>query len=166
MFSKKILLSIAVVTALSTGCASIVTKSSYPVTINSMPSEAKIEITDKKGIVVYTGYTPSTVKLKAGSGFFGKARYQVKFTKEGYESKVSPIEFKLDGWYFGNILFGGFIGMLIVDPATGAMYKLETEFVNETLIKSSSTTATNPELKILSMNEIPTEWKKHLVQMN
>lgn len=30
----------------------------------------------------------------------------------------------MDGWYWGNILFGGLIGMLAVDPATGAMYKL------------------------------------------
>ena len=30
----------------------------------------------------------------------------------------------MDGWYIGNILFGGLIGMLIVDPATGAMYNL------------------------------------------
>lgn len=31
----------------------------------------------------------------------------------------------MDGWYIGNLLFGGLIGMLIVDPATGAMYKLD-----------------------------------------
>jgi hypothetical protein len=30
----------------------------------------------------------------------------------------------MDGWYIGNILFGGVIGFLIVDPATGAMWKL------------------------------------------
>lgn len=31
----------------------------------------------------------------------------------------------MDGWYMGNLLFGGFIGFLIVDPATGAMWKLD-----------------------------------------
>jgi len=124
-------------TMLLSSCASIVSKGSYPVSINSAPSEAKILIKDKKGIEVFSGQTPATIKLRAGSGFFGKARYQVTFSKSGYDTKTVPVEFKLDGWYFGNILLGGLIGMLIVDPATGAMYKLETEFLNETLIQST-----------------------------
>jgi len=142
--------------------ASIVSKSSYPISINSTPSEAKISITDKKGIEIYSGNTPATLKLKAGSGFFGKAQYQVKFKKNGYDSKTVPVHFKLDGWYFGNILFGGVIGMLIVDPATGAMYKLDTEFLNETLTKSVAN-IDKEELKIYSINGIPVEWNNHLV---
>ena len=35
---------------------------------------------------------------------------------------------RLNAWYWGNILFGGLIGWLIVDPATGAMWKLKDEF--------------------------------------
>ena len=30
----------------------------------------------------------------------------------------------MDGWYIGHILFGGLIGFLIIDPATGSMWKL------------------------------------------
>ena len=105
------------------------------------------------------------MKLKAGSGFFGKAHYQVKFTKDGYDTKTIPVNFKLDGWYFGNILFGGVIGMLIVDPATGAMYKLDTEFLNETLSKSTASIDTT-ELKVYAINEIPTEWSQHLVKVS
>lgn len=149
----------------ATSCASIVSKSSYPIAINSTPSEAKISITDKKGIEIYTGQTPANLKLKAGSGFFGKARYQVKFEKEGYDTKTVPVEFELDGWYFGNILLGGIIGMLIVDPATGAMWKLETEFINETLIQSTASLENNKELKVYALNDIPTEWKEHLVKI-
>ena len=145
-----------------TSCASIVSKSSWPITINSSPSEAKISIKDKKGIEIYTGNTPATLKLKSGSGFFSKARYQVTFEKVGYEKKVVPVEFKLNGWYFGNIIFGGPLGLLIIDPATGAMFKLETEFLNETLTKSVATADTK-ELKLLDINKIPTEWKNHLI---
>lgn len=145
-----------------TSCASIVSKSSWPITINSSPSEAKISIKDKKGIEIYTGTTPATLKLKSGSGFFSKARYQVTFEKVGYEKKVVPVEFKLNGWYFGNIIFGGPLGLLIIDPATGAMFKLETEFLNETLTKSVATADTK-ELKLLDINKIPTEWKNHLI---
>lgn len=152
-------------TFLFSSCASIVSKSSYPISINSAPSEAKIVIKDKKGIEIFSGQTPATLKLKSGSGFFGKARYQVTFTKNGYDSKTVPVEFKLDGWYFGNLLLGGVIGLLIIDPATGAMYKLETEFLNETLIQSTASVQ-NEEFKIYALNEIPSEWKNHLVQVD
>ncbi|MCF8274951.1 MAG: PEGA domain-containing protein [Flavobacteriaceae bacterium] len=147
---------------LFSSCASIVSKSNYPISINSSPSEAKITITDKHGMEVYSGNTPATVKLKAGSGFFAKAQYQVKFTKNGYDPKTVPVQFKLDGWYFGNILLGGIIGMLIVDPATGAMYKLDTEFLNETLAISTANLIKD-ELKVLDINEIPSDWSNHLV---
>tara|TARA_B110000503_G_scaffold82657_1_gene126197 strand:+ start:2115 stop:2615 length:501 start_codon:yes stop_codon:yes gene_type:complete len=165
MKNKITSLFLAVGILLLSSCASIVSKSSYPISINSSPSEAKIVIKDKKGIEVYAGNTPATLKLKAGSGFFGKAHYQVKFTKDGYDTKMVPVNFKLDGWYFGNILFGGLIGMLIVDPATGAMYKLDTEFLNETLSKSTAS-VDKVELKVYGINEIPTEWTEHLVMVS
>ncbi len=148
---------------LFTSCASIVSKSSYPISINSAPSEVQIVIKDKKGIEIFSGQTPATLKLKSGSGFFGKARYQVTFNKSGYQTKTVPVEFKLNGWYFGNLLFGGVLGMLIIDPATGAMYKIETEFLNETLLPTK-TTASN-ELRVYNIGEIPAEWKNHLVSL-
>jgi hypothetical protein len=147
---------------LLSGCASIVSKSNWPITINSSPTEAKISIKDKKGIEIYTGNTPATLKLKSGAGFFSKARYQVTFEKVGYDKKVVPVQFKLNGWYFGNIIFGGPLGLLIIDPATGAMFKLETEFLNETLTKSVASVDTK-ELKLLDINNIPAEWRNHLV---
>lgn len=152
-------------TMLFSSCASIVSKGSYPISINSAPSEAKIVIKDKKGIEIFSGQTPATLKLKAGSGFFGKARYQVTFSKAGYDTKTVPVDFKLDGWYFGNLLLGGLIGMLIVDPATGAMYKLETEFLNETLVQATANNQSNG-LKVYDLNEIPAEWKSHLEQVS
>ena len=149
---------------LFSSCASIVSKSTYPLSINSSPSNAKVSITDKKGKEIYLGNTPATVKLKAGAGFFSKAEYQVKFSSPGYDDKIVPITFKLDGWYFGNLLLGGVLGMLIIDPATGAMWKIETEFLNETL--SKSTASIDPEMKIMNINEIPENWKNHLVRVN
>lgn len=146
-----------------TSCASIVSKSTYPLTINSTPNNASISITDSKGQEIFLGNTPAVVKLKAGSGFFSRAEYQVKFSSPGYEDRVVPVLFKLDGWYFGNIILGGVIGMLIVDPATGAMWKMETEFLNETL--NSNTDSLNAEMKILNINQIPENWKEHLVAL-
>jgi hypothetical protein len=149
---------------LFSSCASIVSKSTYPLSINSTPSGATISITDSKGKEIYLGNTPAVVELKAGAGFFSRAEYLVKFSSPGYDVKIVPVLFKIDGWYFGNILLGGVIGMLIVDPATGAMWKIETEFLNETL--NQSTTSVSPEMKILGINEIPENWKEHLVKLN
>lgn len=153
-------------TILFSSCASIVSKSNYPISINSAPSEASIVIKDKKGVEVFSGQTPVTLKLGAGSGFFGKARYQVTFSKEGYNTKTVPVDFKLDGWYFGNILLGGVIGMLIIDPATGAMYKLDTEFINATLIPTSTASIQKEGLQVYALNEIPSEWNNHLIAVS
>ena len=160
------ILILGAVALLTSSCASIVSKSSWPIAINSTPSEAKISITDKKGVEIYNGYTPANIKLKSGSGFFSKARYQIKFTKDGYESKTVPVEFKLNGWYFGNILFGGFIGLLIVDPATGAMYRAENDAFNETLLKNANIGAVDkPSLKLIGINDLSKEQKEKLVKL-
>ncbi len=99
---------------LLSSCATIVSKRYYPIAINSDPPEAKIIVTDKKGIEVYTGSTPSVLNLKSG-GFFSKARYQVKFIKEGYYTKITPITSEMDGWYFGNLLLpaGAFVAVVL-----------------------------------------------------
>src|SRR5690606_22977613 len=123
---------------LFSSCASIFGKSSYPISINSNPVGANVTITDKKGKEVFKGQSPTTVTLKSSSGYFSKAQYQVKIESEGYSQQIVPINYKLNGWYFGNILLGGIIGMLIVDPATGAMYKLDTPAINVTLSKSTA----------------------------
>jgi hypothetical protein len=155
-------LTILVLTATLTNCASIVSRSSWPLTVNSNPSGAKVEITDKKGVVVFNGNTPSTMSLKSGAGFFAKQSYKVKITMDGYSEKIIPVECSLNGWYIGNIVFGGLIGWLIVDPATGAMYKLDAEFMNETLTKSA-TSSVEPALRIININDMPAGMKDHLV---
>lgn len=165
---KKMYLKTVAVTMASallfSSCASIVSKSMYSLSINSNPCTAQISITDKKGKQIYFGSTPTVVNLEAGAAFFSKARYQVKFSSPGYDDKIVPITFKLDGWYFGNLFFGGVLGMLIIDPATGAMWKIETEFLNETL--SESISSIDPLLKIMSIDEIPENWKTHLVRID
>ena len=141
---------------LTPSCASIVSKNVYPISISSTPSEAKITVIDKRGVEVYKGETPATVKLKAGSGYFSQAEYQVRFEKPGYNTKVLPVIFKLDGWYWGNILTGGLIGMLVIDPLTGAMLKLDTEFLDARLTQSKANL--NPTLssfKITHENPCP-----------
>jgi len=146
-----------------TGCASIVSRSSWPLTVTSDPSGARVEITDLKGTMVYTGNTPATMSLKSGAGFFAKQSYTVKILMDGYDEKVIPVECNLNGWYIGNILFGGLIGLLIVDPATGAMYRLDRAYINETLIQSTSDV--EPSLRIININDVPSDLRIHLVSV-
>lgn len=147
-------------------CATIVSKSSYPVSIHTNPAGAQVTITDKKGKEIYTGTSPSVVRLKAGAGFFSKAEYQVKLTTKDYSEKVIPVTFKLNGWYFGNIVFGGLVGLLIVDPASGAMWKIAkyADDINETLIKST-VLITEPTLKIMDIKDVPQNMKENLVRV-
>jgi hypothetical protein len=110
---------------MTTGCASIVSKSQYPVTINSNPSGATVTVTNKRGVDVQKATTPATVTLAANAGFFSPASYSLQFEKDGCFPASTLLSAGMDGWYIGNILFGGLIGILIVDPATGAMWKLD-----------------------------------------
>jgi len=87
---------------LSTSCASIVSRSYYNVTINSVPSEAKVRVLNRKGGEVAAGQTPVTLRLKASEGFFKSAKYTLEFSKEGYEGKQMPLEASIEPWYFGN----------------------------------------------------------------
>lgn len=126
-----ILAVLAMVAGSLSGCASIVSKSNWPVTVQSNPSGAKCNVVKANGVQLHTGETPMTVTLDASSGFFSSAKYTVTCTKEGHQSSTSELSAHMNGWYIGNIVFGGLIGILIVDPATGAMWRLdETHIVN------------------------------------
>ncbi|MBD8569411.1 hypothetical protein IFT86_10340 [Pseudomonas syringae] len=123
---------IAIAAFAVTGCASIVSDSKYPVALTSSPSGAAYEIFNESGISVRSGVTPDEVTLRAGAGYFDGEKYTVTYRKDGYTSSTQTLESGIDGWYWGNIVIGGLIGMLIVDPATGAMYTLP-EKINSTL---------------------------------
>lgn len=154
---------VMVMPVLITSCASILGKSAYPVSINSNPNGADISITDKKGKEVYKGQSPATVSLKSGAGFFSRAEYQVKISSKGYAEQVVPVIYKLNGWYFGNLFLGGFLGMLIIDPATGAMWKLDTPPISITLHKSNA--LNTPTLEILNVNEVSDAVKANMVKI-
>ncbi|WP_227368895.1 hypothetical protein [Halomonas sp. M20] len=117
------------------GCASIVGDKDQTVTINSTPSNADVVITDETSNQIFVGQTPTTVQLKKADGsYFGGKTYTVEISKDGYEERTLMINSTPNGWYIGgNILFGGLIGWLIVDPLTGAMYNLSPDQISTQL---------------------------------
>jgi len=159
-------LSTTVLAVMIISCASIVSKSNWPQTVNSNPWGADITITNRGGFEVYKGITPATLKLRSSANFFKKESYKIKFQLNGFGSKIVPLECSVNGWYFGNILIGGLIGMLIVDPATGAMYRLDSDYINETLSTATVSTPTRHELQVYSLNDLPKNFKGHLVEIN
>jgi hypothetical protein len=146
-----------------TGCATIVSKSSHPFAIRTEPKDAIITITDKKGKDIYKGLTNQSIRLKTSSGYFSRAEYQIKVTAPGYAEQVVPVTYKLNGWYFGNLLIGGALGMLLIDPISGAMWKPDTKDVDVRLRK---TTASNtPTLNIVDINTLTAKEKEGLIRL-
>ncbi|MZR64335.1 hypothetical protein [Alcanivorax sp. DP30] len=177
---------VVLVGLLSSGCASIVSDSSYPVTISSSPEGVNYTVKHaKRGYAMMKGVTPATISLSADDGFFSKASYLVSFEKRGYDAVTIQLRAGMDGWYVGNILFGGLIGFLIIDPATGAMWKLD-EQVQVALTESRKEDAgetvefrekepeqpetaagkDSDELTLLMINDVPEAYRNSLVRVN
>lgn len=154
--------------SLLSSCASIVSHSNWPVTLSSAPVGATVSVIDRGGREVYSGVTPAQVRLKSNAGFFRRAQYTINFTKAGFAPKAIPLEADLNGWYFGNLLFGGAIGMLIVDPATGAMYRISQRDVQAALVPTTAfelnPTAPNG-LRIVSLDEVPAATRALMVRV-
>lgn len=138
MYAKKaIKLSILTSTfLLITRCATIVNNKPDTFNVTSDPSSAKVVITDVAlNEVVLENYTPFDVTLNKKAGYFSGKTYSVKVSKEGYKDMVFNIKPTLSGWYIGNILFGGVLGMLIIDPLSGGMWNLVPEAKNNVTSK-------------------------------
>lgn len=116
------------------GCASIFQGSTQPLTITSIPEAASVTVMNRAGDKIHTGVTPVTLTVKRGAGYFKPESYRVVMQKEGYASREIVVTGGVNGWYFGNLIFGGLIGMVAVDPATGAMYSFP-ENVSGTLVQ-------------------------------
>ncbi len=160
----KILLTLFV--TITIGCASIVSKNARQITINSKPSSAEFIIKDERGMVVHRGVTPATVTLKTGAGFFKGKEYTVYIKKKGYGEKSVSIRKELNGWYLGNILFGGIIGLLIIDPLTGAMWTLTPQEVNVDLTQNMSESRNDSfTLTVVLLENIPPELRPKMVRI-
>ena len=140
-------------TLLLPSCATIFTRASYPFTINTDPNGAKVTITNSEGQIVFQGTTPANTRLKSSRGYMKDEQYTLTFSKEGFEDKMVTIHSRFDGWYIGNILIGGLIGMLIVDPLSGAMYRFKREDRKMTQILTP--TAEELTLNIYNYHELP-----------
>lgn len=110
------------VLTISSSCASIIHGSKQNVEFASRPTGARLFIDGKD-----MGTTPQNLNLSRRGNrerdADGKRSFAIKLEMEGYKPYETTLERKLDGWIFGNLLFGGVVG-IVIDIASGAMYRL------------------------------------------
>jgi hypothetical protein len=127
----------------SGGCASIVHNGTRQITINSEPPGATASVRKLEGEIVSSQQTPCTISLNPKRGYFKGQSYVLRLEMPGYKPTEVPLVAKVSGWYFGNIVFGGLIGMLAVDPATGAMWNIEPGKIQRKLESSQASVIKN-----------------------
>lgn len=147
-------------------CASIVSKSNYPVTINSNPVGAKFLVKKSSGEVVHQGVTPSTVTLKSSRGYFQPEKYTLEFDKKGHPKQTVELAAGMNGWYVGNVVFGGLIGLVIVDPITGAMWKLDDKVEANLTPLATLDNGTGKKLRVVDRRSLPAGMERSLVALN
>ena len=99
------------------GCATITQGSDDTVTVDTRPPGATCELKQGGAVIAYINPTPGSVSI-------AKSKDDVMLTceKEGYEPEAGVLSSEFQAMTFGNILFGGLIGVA-VDAASGAMNK-------------------------------------------
>lgn len=114
---KKLLmiLAVAMCSILFTSCATLMAgNDSNQITVNSTVPNSKVYVNN-----IYRGMAPVVLDLN------DKDSYTVKVMAPGYTPYVTPVKKTLSGWFWGNILLGGPIGM-IVDLMTGKAFKMKS----------------------------------------
>jgi hypothetical protein len=118
------------------GCASIFNGGDRKISIDTQPPGATASIRKTGGgvmDVVAVDRTPCTVSLDPKGGYFRGQSYTLRLELKGYKPTELELTPRMSGWYWGNIVFGGLIGMLAVDPNTGAMWNIEPDKIQRTL---------------------------------
>ena len=108
------------------GCATIISGRSQKISVSTTPSEAKVTLNgmEQKSPAIFT--LDRTVPS-----------YQVTIEKEGYKTVNVTIRRGINGWIFGNIIFGGIIGV-VIDCASGSVYSFSPSEIEQNLIQKGS----------------------------
>lgn len=113
-------------------CATIMHGSSQDVGISSSPTNAKVSVDNMP-----KGNTPIVASLTR------KDNHVVKIELAGYAPFEATLTKKVSGWVWGNIVFGGLIG-LAVDAITGGLYNLTPEQIAGQLARQGATATVGP----------------------
>ena len=98
-------------------CATIVEGTDQTVTVITDPPDAVCTLTREGQVVAVANPTPATVSLDKSQG-----NISITCEKSGYFNGASALSSEFKAMTFGNIIFGGIIGVG-VDAASGAMHE-------------------------------------------
>jgi hypothetical protein len=152
------------------GCASIVHGGNRSIAISTDPPGATASIRKTGGTindVVVVQKTPCTVSLDPKQGYFRGQSYTLRLELDGYQTTEVALTPKMSGWYWGNLLIGGLIGMLAVDPATGAMWNITPEKIEQKLPAARSALIKNKTgFVVVLASELTPGEREHMVRVN
>jgi hypothetical protein len=123
------------------GCASIVTGTNQTMALASEPAGATCKLERGGETIGYVNQTPSTASFSKSS-----KSIVVSCTEEAKSLRgVSTVEPGIQPWFFGNLLLGGIIGV-IVDASSGAVseYPSSTTVVLSPVPSSAPTASARP----------------------
>ncbi len=153
------------------GCASIVHGGNRSIAISTDPPGATASIRKTGGTAindfVVVEKTPCTVSLDPKQSYFRGQSYTLRLELAGYQTTEVALTPRMSGWYWGNLLIGGLIGMLAVDPATGAMWNITPEKIEQKLPAARSALIKNKTgfVVVLESQLTPAE-REHMVRLN
>ncbi|PYP11342.1 MAG: PEGA domain-containing protein [Gemmatimonadetes bacterium] len=135
--------------AVVAACATIMHGTSQQVGINSQPAGATVVVDSQTA-----GTTPVAAKLAR------KRSHRITVTMPGYQQFEMVTTRKTSGWVWGNIVFGGLIG-LIVDASTGGLYDVRPEQVNAQLARTgASGEMRDGMIYVFLVREVDPSWVK------
>ncbi len=112
------LISIAAILLFTQGCGTTMQGTKQQIGINSTPSDARVFIDGRE-----QGVTPMVAEVRR------KDPALISVRLDGYEPYELFLTRSTSGWIWGNVVFGGIIGIAI-DAAAGGMYKLSPERID------------------------------------
>jgi hypothetical protein len=101
------------------GCATLTTSSSQTVTMTTEPAGAACTFKRDGQVIGVVNPTPGSLSVSKSH-----TAIDVACTKEGFVDSTGSVGSKFQAMTFGNILFGGIIG-IVVDAASGATAEYE-----------------------------------------
>lgn len=123
---------LAILAGALSACATLVGGgTNQGVSVTSQPSGASFTVKAASGMQMASGTTPQTVILPR------KHDYQIEFTVPGYRPQSMPLTKGINGWVYGNFIFGWIPGF-IIDFISGSAHKLEPALVQISLQRSTA----------------------------
>lgn len=141
---KNTLASIVILITTS-GCSTIMNGDIVEVPVKTTPSGATLVLNGSSYV------SPAVVLVPRGEGDFN-----LHIEKKGFQPVDILLRESVDGWFWGNFLFGGVVGFA-VDFISGDAFDIKPELIEETLKGTEVSKLSDGTLQfvLLDINKLP-----------